>query len=148
MPGKGGRPAPYDPAYADRVTHMLAAEFSRVEIAAGLGIGLRTLQDWLRRGRAGEPPYAGFAAAFDIKAGEMRRIRCLIRAAKDREEGRERWRRFMAGREEWWYDHLGPGEFWRRRLDWLIARGYAAEALRTIHELRANGQGFGATKAP
>jgi hypothetical protein len=49
---KGGWPTRFDPKLGESIVHMLAADFSRKEIAAESGIGLRTLQDRLSRGRA------------------------------------------------------------------------------------------------
>jgi hypothetical protein len=48
------------------------------------------------------------------------RERCRVEMAKEK----ERWQRFKQSREQWWYERLGPEEFWRRRLRWLAAKGH------------------------
>jgi hypothetical protein len=87
------------------------------------GVGLRTLAEWLAKGRAGDPALAGWVR--EIEAAERLADRRRLHARRDRElaAAKERWQRFKAGREQWWLEQLGEVEFWRRRVGWLVAEG-------------------------
>jgi hypothetical protein len=47
-----GRPTRLKPEVADRLVFAVANGASRTRAAADAGIGLRTLRDWIERGRA------------------------------------------------------------------------------------------------
>lgn len=83
----------------------------RHRIADRAGVGLRTLQEWLARGRAGEPPFAAWAEAFEKATIEGRRPRREARYEREQAAARGRWQRFKAAREGWWRERLGPAAF-------------------------------------
>ncbi|QDV34405.1 helix-turn-helix domain-containing protein [Tautonia plasticadhaerens] len=133
------RPTKFTPEIGESVLRHLASGRSRRETVEALGIGRRTLQDWLRRGRAGEPGLAAWAERVDRVATLMHRQR--VRATWDRleAESKERWMRFKRAREEYWMERLGPLEFWSRRLAWLAERGRWEAYRRTLERLRTEG---------
>ncbi|QDV32355.1 helix-turn-helix domain-containing protein [Tautonia plasticadhaerens] len=133
------RPTKFSPEVGEEFLRLLAGGRSRSEATDALGIGRRTLQDWLRRGREGEPTFAAWAERVDRVAALRRRGR--IRASWDRyeAESKERWTRSKRAREEYWKERLGPLEFWSRRLAWLAARGKWEAYRRTIERLKAEG---------
>lgn len=133
---KGGRPTKFSAELGDEIIRLLASGVPRPEVASRLGIGRRSLQEWLRRGRAGEPTFAAWAERLDRVAALMHRQR--VRATWDRyeAESKERWQRFKRAREEYWMERLGPLEFWSRRLAWLASRGKWEAYRRTIERLR------------
>jgi hypothetical protein len=103
-------------------------------IALELGVSVRTFAYWLGDGRAGDPRYASFAAAFDEARAAARTKAAARGAAQRQEEARERYRRFKARRQQWWRERLGDEEFVRRRLAWLLAKGHVAAALRLVRQ--------------
>jgi hypothetical protein len=90
-----------------------------------LGLGL---QSRLARGRAGHPTYTAFAAAFDEAAHQARRRRFRWAVRRARRRAAECWQRFRQARLGWWLGQLGPVEFWRRRVEWLAAKGRFGDA--------------------
>ena len=142
---RGGRPTKFSPELGAEILRLLAAGRSRAEIAEAVGIGKRSLQDWLARGRDGEPPFAAWADRFDATMEVVRRRRIRANWQRYDAASKERWQRFKAAREEWWKERLGPAEFWTRRLAWLASRGKWAAYHRTIERLRAEGFRINAT---
>jgi hypothetical protein len=88
-----------------------------------VGIGVRTLAEWLARGRAGQTPFAGWVGAFEAAEEHERRTYCDWRWKQERARAKERWQRFKAQRIQWHLETIGPEEFWRRRLIWLLGQG-------------------------
>jgi hypothetical protein len=137
MSDRGGRPSVFDPSLGEAIVRMLAADVPRKTIAAKAGIALRTFQDWLRRGREGDPAYIAFAAAFDRQAKANRQTRIARAWRRYDARAKERWRAFKAARASWWFDRLGPREFWSRRLSWAITEGRTRAVERALAELEA-----------
>jgi hypothetical protein len=111
----------------------------RVEAARAAGIGLRTLAEWLAKGKAGDPAFAEWVSEFKAAERFANRLRCNASWARERARSRERYQRFKAARVQWWLDQLGPCEFWSRRLDWLADRGMTEAYDATVARLRAEG---------
>jgi transposase len=143
---KGGRPSRFSDRIAADALAYVAGGFTRREIAERCGIGLRTLQDWLARGRAGEPALATWAARYDAIARAVRADRVRQSYERRRAADRERWRRFKASREGWWLRRLGPARFWTLRLNWLLEHGKYDAYRRTV--ARLEGQDFRTFRAP
>ena len=133
------RPTKFSPEIGESILRHLGSGRSRRETVEALGIGRRTLQDWLRRGRDGEPTFATWAERVDRVAELRRRKRVRASWARYEAESKERWKRFKRAREEWWKERLGPIEFWSRRLAWLASRGKWEAYRRTIERLRTEG---------
>lgn len=133
------RPTKFTPEISEAILRHLAEGRSRRATVEALGIGRRTLQDWLHRGRAGEPTFAAWVERFD-HAAEIRR-RSRVRASWERydAESKQRWQQFRAARQRWWLERLGPCEYWRRRLVWLAERGRWEAYNRTIEQFRKEG---------
>jgi hypothetical protein len=133
------RPSVYDADRGERALRSFAGGATRSQVAADAGVGLRTLHEWLARGRSGDPELRDWSRRFDAIAELRRRARVAEYWRRYREESRERWRKFNASREAWWLRRLGPEEFWRRRLCWLASHGHDVAFVRTFDQLRAEG---------
>src|SRR4051812_34589094 len=75
---KAGKPSRFDARVADDIVDLAAQGATIKAIASTVGIGERTLHEWLERGAAGDPTFASWA----------RRVRAWI------------WLRRMERREE------------------------------------------------
>jgi hypothetical protein len=146
----GGRPTRFGFDLGVELLGGLDQDLNRREIAARSGIGLRTLTEWIRRGRRGETRFAWFASAWDQQERARRRIRFRIKAAASQAAGRRRWREFADSREAWRKEKLGPREFWRRRLKWLADRGMDSSFAHAVAEMEQElgPHSFGAKLAP
>jgi hypothetical protein len=133
------RPTKFNPKRARSALLLVKAGEPRQWVARGAGIGRRTLQEWLARGRAGEEPFAAWAKAIDEATRAARRRQIEATYERETARGKVRWQRFKASREGWWLRQLGPDEFWLRRLVWLAAHGKTEALGRTIHQLRERG---------
>ncbi|MEW4568520.1 hypothetical protein AB1L88_11705 [Tautonia sp. JC769] len=145
-PNRGGRPTKFSAELGETIIDLLRQSVPRREIAARVGVGWRTLQEWLRRGRAGEEGFSTWAERFDLVAGLIREQRIEESWQRQEAESKERWQRFKAARQRWWLERLGPCEYWRRRLGWLASRGRWVAYHRTIERLRE--EGFRINDAP
>jgi hypothetical protein len=133
------RPTKFTPEIGEAILRHLAEGRSRRETVEALGIGRRTLQDWLRRGREGEPVFAEWAEEIERVVELARRRRSEESWERTEAESKRSWQRFKAARERWWLERLGPRAFWARRLAWLADRGRWEAYDRTIGNLRAEG---------
>jgi hypothetical protein len=133
------RPSKFAPELARRAVALAAAGSSHRTIAREIGLGRRTLADWLARGRSGGEPFAAFAVAFDQAGADAQRARAEARAARRKAEGKARWQAFKADRQCWWKARVGDPEFWSRRLEWLLDRGKTAAFDRTVARLESEG---------
>jgi hypothetical protein len=132
---RGGRPTKFNPDRARRAVVLARASERRIWIARAIGVSKRTLQEWIRRGRAGDPVFADWAEAFD-RATEWGRRRSLrLRYAAEADERRRSWQRFRMARQAWWYEKLGPNRFWLGRAVWLEVHGHHDAANRIIARL-------------
>jgi hypothetical protein len=133
------RPTKFNPQRARSALLLVKGGEPRQWVARGAGIGRRTLQEWLARGRAGEEPFAAWSKEMDEATRAARRRQ--VQETYEREDARakERWQRFRATREDWWLAQLGPAQFWRRRVAWLAANGKTRALGRTIRRLRERG---------
>jgi transposase-like protein len=85
--GRSHRPQTLTPEMADQIAAMLRAG-NYVEVAArAVGVHRNTLHEWLRRGREGDPAYAGlYERCEQARAeGEAAHVAQIARA------GRESW---------------------------------------------------------
>src|SRR5262245_10558711 len=108
-----GRPSKFTLERAATIASLIAVGTSAEEAAAEVGIGPRTLHDWLARGRAGEPEYAKFLKAYEVAVETAAERRGRIRAVKA--DGQPNRRAKM---KAWYRKKLGPAEYWRRRIRW------------------------------
>ena len=131
------RPTKFNPERAGAALGLARAGEPRPRIAAGAGVGLRTLQEWLARGRAGESPFAAWSDAFDEATIDGRRPRREARYEREQVAARVRWQRFKAAREAWWRERLGPANFWQRRVEWLAAHGKRRALAQAFDTIRA-----------
>ncbi len=120
------RPTKFDFDKWEQIIARMAVGDSREEAARAAGVCLRTLQGWLARGRAEREsgrygPLGDFARVFDRVAEFQRRIRVDLASERENARSAERWQRFKAARERWWFERLGPLQFWHQRLNWAIA---------------------------
>src|SRR4051812_38809883 len=102
IPGRrAGRPTRFSPAVgADLISLYESERLTLAEAARRVGIGVRTLHDWLRRGRAevegADPAIVAWSGRLRA-AIDRRRQESWDRArARDRAAGQARWRRFRA----------------------------------------------------
>src|SRR5262245_19383860 len=148
MNSRGGRPTKFTAELGREILALTRQGVSRKVIAGQVGVGLRTLQAWLAKGRAGDPPLRDWAEQVTKAWLRAHQEHIWSTIPKRRAEGRDRWLRFRASREAWWLERLGPVEFWRRRLNWLVSKGPSHEAAlrQAVERLRA--QGFRIFLAP
>ena len=139
---RGGRPSRFSAALGEKVLGEIQAGVPLRDAAKMAGVGSRTLDRWLARGRAGDPALADWARRVDKRREDLRRARVAAAWRKDREEAPARWQRFKAARERWWMERLGPRRFWLMRLAWLSTHGKTRAFERTLERMRA--EGFGA----
>jgi hypothetical protein len=133
------RPTKFNIARAVRIIERVRDGKRREDAAAAEGVGIRTLQDWLRRGRSGEWPFSVFSRCFEDAAETARRRRLDESWRRYRAESKARWQRFKAARQGWWLERLGPERFWTRRLQWLWDKGHEDAYWRTLAQLEAAG---------
>lgn len=138
-PSKGGRPTRFEPELGEMLVSMVAAGVPRAEMVERCGIGRRTLQEWLSRGRGGEPRYAEWAERFTDAWRLVRRKRVREAWARERFRSKKRWQRFKAARQSWWRELLGDEVFWSRRLRWLASKGHTAAYQLTVEQLQRDG---------
>jgi hypothetical protein len=136
---RGGRPTRFTFELGVELLGGLDEDLSRRQIATRNGIGLRTLCEWIRRGRRGETLFAWFAQCWDQQERVRRRIRFAAKTAVETENARRRYRKFAESREAWWKERLGPRLFWERRLQWLADRGMHDAYDRTVARLESEG---------
>src|SRR4051794_7840480 len=70
-------------------------------IAEAVGVGDRTLRRWVSRGRAGEAPFAAWAAELDEAIESARRRRAAASYARESQRSRARWREFRESQRAW-----------------------------------------------
>jgi hypothetical protein len=143
------RPSKFSPERGRVIVGAVASGADRKAAAEAAGVGLRTLAEWLARGRASDPAtddLAEWVELFEAAKRVARRRRARVRHERERAEAVERWQRFKAARERWWKDQLGECEFWRLRLVWLADRGKSRAFDATVARLRA--EGFGIVDTP
>jgi hypothetical protein len=141
-----GRPNRFTYLVSEDLVWLVHGGLSLRAAAAEAGIGLRTVHDWLAAGRAGHPAFAPWAARMAWALEKGRRRRLLLACLRDQARARASWQAFLAGRETWWLERLGPCEFYRRRLEWLKARGHWDAFNRLVAELES--RGFRIVQAP
>lgn len=61
----GGRPTLFNAAIAERLIAYVKENPSKTSAANFVGISIKTLQVWLKKGRDGDPQFAEFAARFE-----------------------------------------------------------------------------------
>lgn len=133
------RPSKFSPARAHSAVLLAKAGEPRQWIARGVGVGRRTLQEWIARGRAGEEPFAAWVKEMEAADRFAHRLRMDRHWERYDAAAKERWKKFKASREGWWLARLGPERFWERRWAWLVSKGHhaaAAEALARYAEAR------------
>jgi hypothetical protein len=141
-PGRRGRPSGFRPEIGSALIDLTINEGLPIKHAARrLGMGVRTVYDWLERAQnEGADPdlveWAGTCAQF---LEWYRRDKRWERSVRDYKSAQVRWQRFKASREEWWRRRLGESAFWTRRLNWLAERGKWISYERTVARLRAEG---------
>jgi hypothetical protein len=133
------RPSKFNPERGQVIVKVLAECGGRDCAAMVAGIGLRTLTEWLVRGRAGDPAFAEWARQAEEAEELARRRRAASRKARECAASRARYQRYKAARAPWWRDHLGEEEFWRRRLEWLRDRNMTRAFAATVARLAADG---------
>ena len=141
-PRREGRPSRFTPEIGAALIDLTINEGLPIKHAARrLGVGVRTVYDWLERARdeGAAPELVAWAREFRQYLEWYRRDKCRERYVQDCEAARLRWQRFKASREEWWRRRLGESAFWTRRLNWLAARGKWFSYERTVARLRAEG---------
>ncbi|CAN5827695.1 hypothetical protein BH23PLA1_BH23PLA1_29530 [soil metagenome] len=131
------RPTKFTPEIGESLIRLVSAGVPKTKIAPLAGVGLRTLHEWLERGRRGEPAFQKWAARFDDETERMRRRRVNARFHVEQNEAKARWQRFKAERQRWWLERLGPEVYWTRRIAWLSARGHGQALARTFAHLKA-----------
>lgn len=118
------RPTKFNAERGRIIIEAVAKGQARKAAAEAAGVGLRTLADWLARGRASDPAtddLAEWVLWFEAAERVASRRRRNARIERERIAAAERWQRFKAARERWWMEQLGPVEFWKRRVGWLAA---------------------------
>jgi hypothetical protein len=141
-PRREGRPSRFTPEIGSGLIDLTINEGVPIKHAARrLGVGARTVYDWLERARdeGAAPELVAWAREFRQYLEWYRRDNRWERSIRDREAARLRWQRFKASREEWWRRRLGESAFWTRRLNWLAAWGKWFSYERTVARLRAEG---------
>lgn len=133
------RPSKFCPELGRRLCDLAALEEHRprAALARAAGISPRTLAGWLAAARAGREPFASWLPGFLRAERAGWDIRHEARSLREQENAKERWRRFRAARIEWHRARLGDGEYWRRRLDWLLERRHFEAYERTLSALRS-----------
>jgi hypothetical protein len=137
--GNPGRPTRFTFELGVELLGGLDLDLSRRQIATRNGIGLRTLCEWIRRGRRGETLFAWFAQCWDQQARLQHLRRRAAKTAASMQAERRRYRKFARSREAWWKERLGPREFWERRLQWLADRGMHDAYDRAVAQLETEG---------
>jgi hypothetical protein len=133
------RPTKFNPDQGQVIVEALRSGLGRRAAVEAAGVGLRTLAEWIAKGRAGDPAFRPWVAQVDQAEGVARRRRVNAQWARYRIEGRERWKRFGASREAWYLEKLGPARFWSRRLQWLADHGKGQAYAATVAKLEAEG---------
>lgn len=137
-----GRPSTFKPEIGNVLIDLVINDdVPIVHAARRLGLGVRTVYDWLQRARdeGAVPELVKWADNFTQFLEWYREDERRVRYLREREAARRRWHEFKASRAEWWRRRLGESEFWRRRLLWLAARGKDAAFWRTVARLRSEG---------
>ena len=137
-----GRPTRFDPEIgAALIDLVIDQDVPIVHAARRLGLGPRTVYDWLQRaqGEGAARELVKWAEDFTQFLAWYREDQRRERYLRDREAARLRWQQFKASREGWWLARLGPERFWTSRLLWLADRGRDRALARTIARLRAEG---------
>jgi hypothetical protein len=83
--GRAGRKTALTPEVGDRLVAMLRSG-NYLEVAArAAGVHRNTLSEWMRRGRAGEEPYAELAARVTraLAEGEAHNVAQIAKAARE-----------------------------------------------------------------
>jgi hypothetical protein len=133
------RPTKFNPDRGQMIVEALRSGIGRRAAVGAAGVGLRTLAEWIAKGRAGNPAFRPWVVLLDEAEGVARRRRVDAEWARYRVEGRERWQRFRASREAWYLEKLGPVRFWSRRLRWLADHGKERAYAATVARLEAEG---------
>jgi hypothetical protein len=121
MAGRRGRPPTLTPEVQKRICAAIRAGNFRDVAAGAAGIPVRTLRDWLRKGRDGTPgPYADFLHAVleAERAAEIAAVALVLKAAK--KDPRH---------AQWWLERKFPQR-------WGRCRGELADLKREVAELR------------
>ncbi|CAN5697625.1 hypothetical protein BH23PLA1_BH23PLA1_33070 [soil metagenome] len=79
------RPTKFTPEIGESILRLVAEGVPKTRIAPRVGVGLRTLHEWLERGRSGEPAFEEWAARFDVKSERVRRQRVHARFQAEQE---------------------------------------------------------------
>ena len=69
------RPLRFDPVLGRRIVEYVASGANRGESSEMSGVGLRTVQYWLARGRQGDPPFKDFAEQLERAADRMQMMK-------------------------------------------------------------------------
>lgn len=83
-----GRPPELTPAISQSICQAIADGLSRAACAKAVGVHLRTIERWVKQGRGGAEPYAGFYRELQKALAE--RERRMVKAVMDAAEGRHK----------------------------------------------------------
>jgi hypothetical protein len=139
------RPTKFNPDRARIIVRVIREGGGRDCATMMAGVGLRTLAEWLAKGRAGDPALVEWVKEFEAAEQTERERRCAWQYEQESVKAKERYQRFKAQRLQWHLDQLGPREFWSRRLHWLLANGKTRTFVATLDKLRAEGFGMNVT---
>lgn len=117
------RPSKFNPDRGQTIINVLAEGGGRECAAMVAEVGLRTLAEWLAKGRAGDATFAEWARQAEAAEQAARRRYLAWKYAQEAERAKERYQRFKAARVQWWRNRLGDVGFWQRRVAWLVANG-------------------------
>lgn len=133
------RPSKFNLERGRVIVEALATGQSRPAAAKAAGIGFRTLGDWIARGRSGDPAFGAWLRQLDAAETCSKQRRVEAWWDRYRVSSKERWQRFRASREAWWLEQLGPLEFWKRRVGWLVTTNRTRNLGAAVVQLRAAG---------
>ena len=130
------RPSKFTAAKAETILAAILEGASQAEAARRAGVGRRTIQEWLAKGRAETSgPFWSFAFRFGRRSRMAHRRKLRTSWARYHARKAESWQRFRSSREGWWMERLGPRLFWRRRLEWALEHDRPDTARVAAHRL-------------
>ena len=120
-PNRGGRPTKFNAERAERAITLAGQGARRDEIAKAVGVGMRTLANWLAVSQSETDSL--FSHKFRQAEEKAKRRRFRTKLARRTLQAQVRWQEFRhRDQRRYWMNRLGPVEFWRRRLAWFERR--------------------------
>jgi hypothetical protein len=130
------RPSKFNPDRGQTIIKVLAEGGGRDCAAMVAKVGLRTLAEWLAKGRAGDPTFAEWARRAEAAEQAARARYFAWKYEREAERAKESYQRYKAARVQWWRDQLGEVGFWRQRVAWLVANGKTRKLRTAVLQLQ------------